>query len=67
MSLVDAEGLDALTLRALAGRLGVQAPTLYWHVRNKAELLDALADRIMGDVLDMIHELAADAERGSGS
>jgi TetR/AcrR family tetracycline transcriptional repressor len=29
MSLVDAEGLDALTLRALAGRLRVQAPTLY--------------------------------------
>ncbi|WP_243074328.1 TetR/AcrR family transcriptional regulator C-terminal domain-containing protein [Microbacterium sp. SS28] len=51
LELADAEGLDALTLRSLAGRLGVQAPTLYWHVRNKAELLDALADRIMDDVL----------------
>jgi TetR/AcrR family transcriptional regulator, tetracycline repressor protein len=64
MSLVDSEGLDALTLRALAGRLGVQAPTLYWHVRNKAELLDALADRIIDDALDGILEPAADAEWG---
>ncbi|CCH78149.1 Transcriptional regulator, TetR family [Nostocoides japonicum T1-X7] len=52
MRIVDAEGLDALTLRGLAGRLGVQAPTLYWHVRNKTALLDALGDRIMDDVAE---------------
>jgi TetR/AcrR family tetracycline transcriptional repressor len=51
LHLVDEKGLDALTLRALATRLGVQAPTLYWHVRNKAELLDALADAIVSDAL----------------
>jgi TetR/AcrR family tetracycline transcriptional repressor len=56
---VDEHGLDALTLRALAARLGVQAPTLYWHVRNKAELLDALADAIMDDALGAIREPAA--------
>jgi TetR/AcrR family tetracycline transcriptional repressor len=56
MRLVDAEGLDALTLRALAKRLDVQAPTLYWHVHNKAELLDALADAIMERALDAIPE-----------
>ena len=44
LELLDDEGLDALSLRALAGRLGVQAPTLYWHIGSKAELLDALAD-----------------------
>jgi TetR/AcrR family tetracycline transcriptional repressor len=54
MRLVDADGLDALTLRALGGRLGVKAPTLYWHVRNKAELLDALGDAIMDDALESI-------------
>jgi len=52
LDLADADGLDALTLRSLATRLGVQAPTLYWHVRNKAELLDALGDAIMDDVFD---------------
>jgi TetR/AcrR family tetracycline transcriptional repressor len=62
LRLIDAEGLDALTLRALAGRLGVQAPTLYWHVRNKSELMDALADSIMDDALDPIPSL----ETGGG-
>jgi TetR/AcrR family tetracycline transcriptional repressor len=52
LELADADGLDALTLRSLATRLGVQAPTLYWHVRNKAELLDAIGDAIMDDVFD---------------
>jgi TetR/AcrR family tetracycline transcriptional repressor len=64
LDLVDAEGLDALTLRALASRLGVQAPTLYWHVHNKSELLDALADAIMDDALATIHALDSKAEWG---
>ena len=51
MALLDENGLDGLTLRKLAARLGVQAPTLYWHIRNKAELVDALADAILRDVL----------------
>jgi TetR/AcrR family transcriptional regulator, tetracycline repressor protein len=57
LKLVDSEGLDAVTLRALAARLGVQAPTLYWHVRNKAELLDALGDAIMDEALASIDTL----------
>ena len=64
LDLVDAEGLDALTLRALAGRLGVQAPTLYWHVHNKSELLDSLADAIMDDALATIPALDSKAEWG---
>jgi TetR/AcrR family tetracycline transcriptional repressor len=54
MQLADEDGLDALTLRALAARLSVQAPTLYWHVKNKAELLDALADAIMDEAIAAI-------------
>jgi len=46
LALLDEVGLDGLTLRRLAARLGVKAPTLYWHVRNKRELLDLIADRI---------------------
>jgi TetR/AcrR family transcriptional regulator, tetracycline repressor protein len=59
LRLVDSDGLDGLTLRALATRLGVQAPTLYWHVRNKAELLDALGDEIMEDALGLVPDLDA--------
>ena len=44
--LLDAEGLDALTLRRLATELGVSAPTLYWHVRDKRELLDLMTEEM---------------------
>jgi TetR/AcrR family tetracycline transcriptional repressor len=56
LRLLDDEGLDALSLRTLAARLGVQAPTLYWHIGSKAELLDALADAIMDEALQAIPE-----------
>ena len=32
LALLDADGLDGVTLRKLAARLGVQQPTLYWHL-----------------------------------
>ncbi|MFI5892819.1 TetR/AcrR family transcriptional regulator C-terminal domain-containing protein [Actinoplanes sp. NPDC051513] len=47
VALLDAEGLDNVTLRKLAARLGVQAPTLYWHIPNKAALITAIADEIL--------------------
>lgn len=51
LDLLDEAGLDGLTLRQLAGRLGIRAPTLYWHVRDKRELLDLLAAAIMDEAL----------------
>ncbi|WP_330255302.1 TetR/AcrR family transcriptional regulator C-terminal domain-containing protein [Nocardia sp. NBC_00565] len=45
--LLDAEGLEGVTLRKLAGRLGVRQPTLYWHLPNKAALVTALAEAIL--------------------
>lgn len=47
LALLDERGLDGLTTRRLAERLGVRAGALYWHVRDKRELLTALADRIV--------------------
>lgn len=60
LRLLDEEGLDALSLRTLASRLGVQAPTLYWHIGNKSELLDALADAIMDEAISAIPPARAD-------
>ncbi len=51
VALLDEGGLNAVTLRRLAQRLGVQAPTLYWHIHNKAELVNALAEAILEDQL----------------
>lgn len=47
LELLDEVGIDALSTRKLAERLGVQSPTLYWHFKNKGELLHAMAERIM--------------------
>jgi TetR/AcrR family tetracycline transcriptional repressor len=50
LELLDEVGLDALTMRALAGRLGVKAASLYRHVRDKEELLVLLADEVSGTI-----------------
>lgn len=46
LALLDDVGFDELTMRRLAERLGVQAASLYRHVRSKDELLVLLADEI---------------------
>lgn len=43
LRLLNEVGLDGLTMRLVAKELGVQAPALYWHLKNKQELLDAMA------------------------
>ena len=50
LDILDEEGLDGLTMRALAKRLKIQAPSLYWHFANKQDLVDALADALMEPV-----------------
>ena len=51
IALADREGLDAVTLRRLGSELGADPTALYRHFRDKAELLTAVADRLLGDVL----------------
>src|SRR5213080_3195977 len=50
LELVNEEGLDALSMRALADRLEVKAASLYWHVRDRRELLELLAESILEGV-----------------
>ncbi len=44
LALTDQEALDAVTIRRLATHFGVTPMALYWHVRNKDELLAAMGD-----------------------
>ena len=46
LALVDADGLDALSMRNVAERLGVQASALYGHVSGKQELIQLMLDRV---------------------
>jgi TetR/AcrR family transcriptional regulator, tetracycline repressor protein len=48
LALVDAEGLEALTMRRLAARLDCEAMSLYKHVKDKADLLDAVHAAVLG-------------------
>jgi TetR/AcrR family transcriptional regulator, tetracycline repressor protein len=50
LELVDGEGLEALSMPRLARHLGTGVMTLYGHVSNKADLVDALAERVLADV-----------------
>jgi len=52
LRLLNDVGLDGLTMRMLAKELDVQAPTLYWHVKNKHELLDLMAGLIGAEAAD---------------
>src|SRR5213594_2841498 len=50
LELVNEDGLEALSMRALADRLEVKAASLYWHVRDRRELLELLAESILEGV-----------------
>ncbi|TXK40987.1 TetR family transcriptional regulator [Nonomuraea sp. C10] len=47
MKIAATDGLQAVTIRRLAADLGVTPTALYWHVKNKDELLSALADHLL--------------------
>nr|WP_269329721.1 TetR/AcrR family transcriptional regulator C-terminal domain-containing protein [Kineosporia babensis] len=47
LDLLDDVGLDAVSTRALARRLGIEQPSLYWHFKNKGDLLGAMAEAAM--------------------
>lgn len=47
MDLVDSEGLDALTMRALSKRLGAKPASVYNHIESRDHLLDLMIARVM--------------------
>jgi len=47
LELLDAVGLSNLSLRAIAKRLDIRAPALYWHFQNKEALVDFMAEAIL--------------------
>jgi len=57
VALADAEGLSAVTMRRLAGALGVEAMSLYHHVRGKEALLDGAVEVVMAEVAAAIDDL----------
>ena len=49
LAIVETDGVPALSMRRLAGDLGVGTPSLYWHVGGRLEILAQLIDRVTKD------------------
>lgn len=51
LKIVDGEGIPALNLRRLADELGVTPMSLYWHVTDKAELLELVGQAVLAEIV----------------
>lgn len=49
LKVLDAEGMDRLSMRRVAEELGTGAASIYWHVRNKDQLLQLIFDRVIAE------------------
>ena len=49
LRVLDAEGMDGLSMRRVGEELGAGAASIYWHVRNKDELLQLVFERVVGE------------------
>lgn len=50
LAVADSGGLASLTIRSLAKQLGVKPMSVYYHVANKEEILDALVDIVFSEI-----------------
>src|SRR5215210_4471226 len=48
--LTDKDGIESLSMRKLAQEFGVEAMSLYRHVRNKGEIVDGMIDLVFGEI-----------------
>ena len=48
IALADRDGIESISMRRLAQELGIEAMSLYTHVRNKEDLLDGMVDAVIG-------------------
>ncbi len=50
VALADERGIDALSMRKLAETLGIEAMSLYNHLKNKDDLLDGMVDAVVAEI-----------------
>ena len=50
LALADSEGIEAVTMRRLARELGVEAASLYHHVKGKEQILDGLVELVAAEI-----------------
>ncbi|MEY9856040.1 AcrR family transcriptional regulator [Catenulispora sp. GAS73] len=50
IGLADRDGIESISMRRVAQELGVEAMSLYTHVRTKDDLLDGMVDAVIGEI-----------------
>ena len=50
IELADAEGLEAVSMRRIAAKLGAGATSLYWYVSSKDDLYELMVDEVVGEI-----------------
>ncbi|MEE1940611.1 TetR/AcrR family transcriptional regulator C-terminal domain-containing protein [Streptomyces sp. TRM 70361] len=50
LEVLEERGLEGLSTRAVADRLGVRMNTVLWHVKTKARMLELMADAVLGGI-----------------
>lgn len=50
LEMIDADGIQSLSMRTLGARLGVEAMSLYRYVSGREDLLEAIVDHLIGDL-----------------
>ncbi|HEY4200609.1 MAG TPA: TetR family transcriptional regulator [Devosiaceae bacterium] len=53
---LEANGFEGLTIRRIADVLGVKNPALYWHFRNKQEIVTGMANRLLDRMTEAPNE-----------
>ncbi len=59
-SVLEAHGFEGLTIRRIAAALGVKNPALYWHFRNKQEIVNGMAGRLLDRMVAAVGHEPAD-------
>lgn len=50
IELADSEGLDAVSMRRIAAKLGAGTTSLYWYVASKDDLYELMVDEVVGEI-----------------
>jgi AcrR family transcriptional regulator len=65
VAVADESGIEALTMRRLADRLGAEAMSLYHYVANKDDLLDGVVDMVAREINDAVERIDAPTGRAA--
>jgi TetR/AcrR family transcriptional regulator, tetracycline repressor protein len=54
LEMIDADGIDSLSMRQLGRVLGVEAMSLYHYFKNRDDLLDGVVEKVMQEIIDTV-------------